>query len=175
MSLLDIGKVIRLETGDYGNPSREEIEKQKQETEEKEKEGRWKSMSICSKAFQMFKDRRPLADVAIELNLKSNAVLDFYDDYLRLIRMEYLGKIYKELEKDFPLFLHLCRRIKKENLNKQDITDLLQNKNKLIDLNEEVIFYNNHIIGQQLKIQQLQQTIDILQSRISNYDGISPP
>ena len=122
----------------------------------------------------MFKDKKPLEDVAIELDIKSNAVLDFYSEYLSLTRMNWLVKIYNELKNDFPLFLHLYNRIKKERLNKQDIADLLQNKNKLIDLNEQVEFYNNHIKGQHMKIQQLAQTINRLQSRIDDNDTISP-
>ena len=122
----------------------------------------------------MFKDKKPLSDVAIELDIKSNAVIDYHNDYLMLTRMSILFKIYNELKSDFPLFLHLYNRIKKERLNKQDIVDLLQNKNKLIDLNEQVGFYNNHIKGQYMKIQQLVQTINRLQSRIGNYDGINP-
>src|SRR5690242_10511821 len=102
--------------------------------------------------FRCSRTKSPLEDVAIELDIKSNAVLDFYSEYLSLTRMDWLVKIFKELEKDFPLFLHLYNRVKKEGLNKQDITDLLQNKNKLVDLNEQVEFYNDHIKGQYTKI-----------------------
>jgi len=121
----------------------------------------------------MFKDKRTLADVAIELDIKSSAVLDFYSDYLCLLRMNNLVTIYRELKKDFPLLLHLYHRIKKEGLNKQDITDLLQNHNNLIDLDEQVKFHNNHIIEQQLKIQELAHIINRLNTRIDNNDGIS--
>ena len=95
-------------------------------------------MSPYAQAFQMFKDKRTLADVAIELDIKSRIVLDFYNDYLCLLRMDNLVTIYRELKKDFSLLLHLYHRIKEEGLNKQDIIDLLQNHNKLVDLNEQV-------------------------------------
>ena len=131
-------------------------------------------MSPYARAFQMFKDKNPLEDVAIELDIKSNAVLDFYSEYLSLTRMDWLVKVYKEFGQDFPLLMHLFNRVKKERLDKQDIAELIQNKNKLIDLNEQVEFYNNHIKGQHMKIQQLVQTINRLQSRIDNYDGINP-
>jgi hypothetical protein len=157
VSLLDIGKIIDKVTGD-GEPSQQEIEKEM----ENEKQKRWKSLSPYAKAFQMFKDKRTLADVAIELDIKSSAVLDFYNDYLCLLRMNSLVTIYNELKKDLPLLLHLYRRIKEEGLNKQDITELLQNHNKLIDLNEQVEFYNNHIGEQQVKIQQLYQLAYVL-------------
>ena len=54
------------------------------------------------------------------------------------LRMDYLVTIYREFKNDFSLFLHLYHRIKEEGLNKQDIIDLLQNHNKLMDLNEQV-------------------------------------
>ena len=86
----------------------------------------------------MFKDKRTLADVVIELDIKSRIVLDFYNDYLCLLRMDNLVTIYRELKERFSLLLHLYHRIKEEGLNKQDIIDLLQNHNKLVDLNEQV-------------------------------------
>ena len=104
MSLRDICKIINKETGDE-DPSQQEIEKEKQ--------NKWKSMSPYARAFQMFKDKKILADVAIELDIKSNAVLDIYRDYLMLTRMSVLVKVYDELKNDFPLFLHLFRRIKR--------------------------------------------------------------
>ena|SRR6476659_2771132 len=110
----------------------------------------------------MFKDKRTLADVAIELDIKSSVVLDYYDDYLCLLRMNNLVTIYRELKKDFPLFLHLYHRIKEERLNKQDITELLQNHNRLIDLNEQVVFYNNCIYELKVKKSILEQEINRL-------------
>jgi hypothetical protein len=112
MSLRDIGRIIAKETGDHVLVERD---KQQQESE-KEKQNKWKSMSIYSKAFQMFKNKRTLADVAIELDLKSSAVLNFYNDYLDLLKMSWLVHIYNDLKEDFVLFLHLYNRIKKEGL-----------------------------------------------------------
>ena len=80
ISLRDISIILAKETGDYERVKRE---KHIQEAE-KEKLKKWKSLSPYARAFQMFKDKRPLADVAIELDIKSSAVLDFYNDYLRL-------------------------------------------------------------------------------------------
>ena len=167
ISLRDIGKIQHKLTGD------EDFFESEQKKQEEEKQKR-KPLSPYARAFQMFKDKNPLEDVAIELDIKSNAVLDFYSEYLSLTRMDWLVKVYKEFGQDFPLLMHLFNRVKKERLDKQDIAELIQNKNKLIDLNEQVEFYNNHIKGQHMKIQQLVQTINRLQSRIDNYDGINP-
>ncbi len=80
----------------------------------------------------MFKDKKSLADVAIELDIKINAALDFYSDYLRLVRMNSLVGIYQDLKDDWPVLIHLYKRVKKERLNKLDIAKLLENQNKLI-------------------------------------------
>jgi hypothetical protein len=109
VSLRDIGSIIHKESGNKYN-SQEEKDKQL----EIEKQKKFKSLSPYSRAFQIFKDKKPLEDVAIELDIKSSAVLDYYNDYLRLTKMNVLVKIYKELKSDFPLFLHLYNRIKKE-------------------------------------------------------------
>jgi hypothetical protein len=62
----------------------------------------------------MFKDRKPFEDVAIELDLDTDTVLFFYEDYLRLLKINWLVKIYKDLKKDFPLFIYLYKRVKKK-------------------------------------------------------------
>ncbi len=123
----------------------------------------------------MFKDKLSLADVAIELDIKTDAVLSFYIDYLRLVRMDCLVKIYDDLGKDFPMFpLHLYRRIKKEGLSMEDITELVENQQDLKYLEKLVELYIEHIRGQQIQVKQLEQVIDGLKLRIGNYDCISP-
>jgi hypothetical protein len=44
-------------------------------------------LSFYAQAFQIIKGRKSLADVAIELDIKTDVVLDFYRDYLILIKM----------------------------------------------------------------------------------------
>jgi transposase len=67
VSLKDIGKIIRKATGDS-----------QREDEKKEKRQR----SPYARAFQMFKDKLSLADVAIELDATADTVLNFHSDYL---------------------------------------------------------------------------------------------
>ncbi len=138
ISLKDIGKIIRKITGD-------EDLAEKSKEEEKEKQKRIKSLSPYAKAFQMFKDNKGLADVVIELDSEAVVVLNFHADYLRLVRINGLVDIYQELKNEFPLFFYLYMRIKKEGLNKQDISDLLQNQQRLVEMEKRVNLYNNHI------------------------------
>ena len=62
ISLKDIGKIIRKITGD-------EDLAEKEKEEEKEKQKRIKDLSPYAKAFQMFKDKKSLVDVAIDLDM----------------------------------------------------------------------------------------------------------
>jgi transposase len=166
ISLKDIGNIINRETGDAEVLSKEEKEKEKQK--------RLKSLSPYAKAFQMFRESKTLSGVVVELDLDANTVLEYHGDYLRLVKMNSLVDIYKDLMDDWPVFMHLYRRIKKEGLNKQAITDLLENQNKLGDLEQRVVLYNKFIRGQQLEKQQLKMEIDTLRKKRDNYDGISP-
>jgi transposase len=166
ISLKDIGKIINRETGDAEVLSKEEREKEKQK--------RLKSLSPYANAFQMFRENKTLPEVVVELDLDANTVLDYHGDYLRLVKMNSLIGIYKNLKDDFPLFLHLYRRIKREGLNKQAITDLLENQNKLEDVEQRVVLYNEFLQGQQLQKQQLEREINLLRTKRDNYDGISP-
>ena len=91
--------------------------------------------------------------------------MDFYKDDLELVRMGWLVKIHNDLRKDFPIFFYLYQRIKKEGLNKQDITVLVRNQQKLKDLEHRVDLYSEFIRGQQLQKQQLEQEIERLKSK----------
>ena len=116
-------------------------EREKEEEKEKEKQKRLRSLSPYAQAFQMFKDKLSLADVVIELDIDTGTVLNYYEDYLILVRTNNFMTIYDELKDDFPTIIHLYRRIKKEELTKQDITDLLQNQQRLRDMEKRVELY----------------------------------
>ena len=111
ISLKTIGQILNKETGD----------------DEAEREQRIKAKSEYAQAFKMFKDGRPLEDVAIELDVETPTILCYYQDYLQLVNMGRLVNIYKEIKDDLPLFLRLYRRIKKERLSKQELDILLKN------------------------------------------------
>ena len=173
ISLRDIRTIIRKETGDDDFLGRE---KQKQETEEqkeKEKQKRLKYLSPYARSFQMFKDRMPLEDVAIEIDLDADTVLHYYKDYLRLLKMGWLVNIYEDLKKDFPLFIYLYKRIKKEGLNKQDITVLVKSQQELKFMEHRVDLYSDFIRGQQLQKYQLENEIKKLNTKRNNFGHIS--
>ncbi len=79
----------------------------------------------------MFNDEIPLTDVAIALDIKTDTVLDFYVDYLRLLNMRGLVTMYNDLGNDINLFFYLYSRIKKEGLDLDDVKNLLENQQEL--------------------------------------------
>jgi hypothetical protein len=83
--------------------------------------------------------------------------------------MGWLVGIYNYLKEDFPIILFLYKRIKKEGLDKQDIT-VIRNQQQLKEMEHRVDLYNDFIRGQQLQKQQLEQEINLLQSKIINYE-----
>ena len=122
----------------------------------------------------MFKDRKPLEDVAIELDLDTDTVLYYYKDYLRLLKMGWLVKIYNDLKEDFSVFLCLYKRIKKEGLSKQDITVLVRNQQQLKEMEHRVDLYSDFIRGQQFQKQQLENEIVNLNTKRNNFCHVSP-
>src|SRR6185437_16278050 len=160
ISLRDIGTIIHKETGD------DELKK------EKEKQERLKYLSTYAKSFQMFKDRKPFEDVAIELDLDTDTVLFFYEDNLRLLKINWLVKIYKDLKEDFPLFIYLYKRVKEEGLNKHDITVLVKGQQDLKFMEHRVDLFSDFIRGQQLQKQQLEQEIKMLKTNLDNFGVI---
>jgi hypothetical protein len=161
--LKDIGKIIRKETGD-------DVNENPKKDNEKDKEKWLKSLSPYVQAFQMFRERKIFAYVVIELDIDTDTVLNYYEDYLILVRTNSFVAIYDDLKDDLPIFIHIYRRIKKEKLTKQDITNLLQNQQRLKDMEKRVDLYLEHIRGQQLQIKQHDQLISNLKSSIDNYN-----
>ena len=130
VSLRDIGSITRKAAGDDDIPDagEEELVQNRKLTDK----------SYYAQSFQMFKEGKSLIDAVIELDLNTDIVRAYYSDYLDLTNRKKLTNIYSELKNDFPLFLHLYRRIKKEGLNKQDITDLLKSQIKLKEMEKSL-------------------------------------
>jgi hypothetical protein len=144
ISLKDIGKIIRKETGD-------DVNENPKKDNEKDKEKWLKSLSPYVQAFQMFRERKIFAYVVIELDIDTDTVLNYSEDYLILVRTNSFMAIYYELKDDLPTFIHLYRRIKEEKLTKQDITNLLQNSKDLKIWRKELTYILNISEGNNCK------------------------
>jgi len=56
-----------------------------------------KPPSITSKAFQMFKENKSRIDIAIALNLETDHVVTLLEDYLKLMNLDKVMAICKDL------------------------------------------------------------------------------
>ena len=110
VSLKDIGTIIRTYTG-----------------ENEESPYREKGLSTCSRAFRLFKEGKSLVDVAIAMEIDTDRTMGLYNDYLRLLNLQKLMSMYKELGDDGLYFLnYLYNQIKYEGLaTKKDIHGIL--------------------------------------------------
>ena len=153
ISLRTIGKILNKATGDdVADNEEEDLKKQRRVID----------LSPYAQAFKMFQQSHPLTDVAISLDIDTNTVLYYYKDYLKLVNTRRLVAIYEELKDELPLFIYLYRRIKKERLNKQDITEIIEYQRQLKDLDKKIDFYNNHIKGLMTQISHLESKYEEL-------------
>lgn len=129
ISLRSIGQILNKVTGDDAD----------------EKDKKLESNSEYAQALQMFKEGKPLTDVAIELDIETPSVLCYYEDFLKLVNMRRLVSIYNEVKDDLPIFLDLYRHIRKEELSKQQIVELLKDSHLLSELKHRVDLFNDHI------------------------------
>jgi DNA invertase Pin-like site-specific DNA recombinase len=160
VSPTEIKKILDKVTGD--------AESIQQDIKEKEKQ---KPKTLYAQAFQMFRNDQSLTKVVVELDIDAFTVIKYYEDYLALKRMNILVDIYPEVLQayNWKIFYHLYRRIKEEGLNKQEITEILQNKNKLKDLYYKLEFYHKHISELKSRKLALEQGINSLRQRRDNY------
>jgi hypothetical protein len=151
ISLRDICKIRKKVSG----------EDESEETAEQKYARKLKEKSHYAQCFQMLKNGKSLIDIVIELDMEADIIRSYYSDYLGLMNMKTLETIYKDIKNDFSLFIHLYKSIKKEGLNKQDITDILENQKELKDIEYRVRLFNEHI--GELQAQKLQLEREIME------------
>jgi len=91
------------------------------------------SQSLNSRAFKMFSDGKSLVNVAIALDIGADEVLGIHNDYLRLLNLDSLMTLYRDLDdNDFNLLMYLYRQLKWEGLaNRNDILNVVQMEDNL--------------------------------------------
>jgi hypothetical protein len=152
VSLRNIGEINRKAAAGDSEP---------RETDEQKKERELKNKTLYAQCFQMFRNGKPLIDIVIELDMEAATVKRLYSDYLELKDMSELENIYADLKDNFSLFVHLYERIKKEGLNKLDITFILEIESQLKDNENRARLLNEHI--EDLKSQELKLDIQLME------------
>jgi hypothetical protein len=115
-----------------------------------------------------------LVNVAIALGMDADEVLSIRYDYLRLLNMDRLMTLYRELDdNDFNLLVYLYRQLRHEGLaNKNDILNVVQMEGKLKSLNSE-LYETGGDIGRLNSLKfNLERDVDELTRKIGDYDAI---
>ena len=124
VSLKDIGTILRRYTGEEG-----------------ESPYCKKGLSTCSRAFRLFKEGKNKVDVAITLDIEADQVFCIYEDYLRLLSLDRLTTMYKELGNDgIDLLNYLYNQLKWDGLaTKEDIHRIIGTAGELGNLDQALI------------------------------------
>lgn len=133
MSLRDIGEIV--------NRAKEEKERQEHK-------------SLAVQAYDKFsKDKTPL-QVAIDLNIGQAQASHYHWEYLKLIGLEDITKIYLEFKGDVSYFVSLCKAVKEAKMGIPQVVNLLR-------------VANNHLPLVEHRYQELQKQNNTLESNLS--------
>jgi hypothetical protein len=139
----EIAKIARISPRDI-KPIIDKAYQEKERTEHK---------SIAVQAYELFsKDKTPL-DVAISLNIGQIPALQYYTEYLKLVRFEDITKIYVEFKGDISYFVSLCKAAKAAKMGISQVVNLLKTA-------------NNYLPSVQHRYEQLQNQNIILDSNL---------
>jgi hypothetical protein len=127
MSVRDIGEIVN---------------KAKQEKERQEHK------ALFVQAYELFsKGKKPL-EVAIILNLGQAQVTAYYADYLKLVQLDDITKIYLEFKGDVSYFVSLCKTAKAAKMGIPQVINLLRIANNYLPSvqrrHEQLQEENNH-------------------------------
>lgn len=105
-------------------------------TGEKETENE-KPLSISSKAFQLFLEKKSLVEVAINLEISKDETIKVYSDFLALHNMGRVAEILKKYIKILPAFLKWFQYMKETGVRKTDVARAIENIKQIDALNQK--------------------------------------
>jgi hypothetical protein len=112
-SFRDIGAII-------------EREQKRQETIERQTH----QADIASRAYSLFSKGKPPVEVAIELKLRQPDVQMLYGEYLKLVGLEKLHKVYEEVGEEIENFFNLYNMMKASGINALHVKRLVRIANE---------------------------------------------
>jgi hypothetical protein len=115
-----------------------------------------------------------LVDTTIALDIYTDETIDLYNDYLRLLNMQKLMSMYKELGNDGIYFLnYLYNQLTRQGFaNKNDIRRIIGVTGELRNLGQTLIETANDIGGLNFFKSNIERDVDELTRKIDDYDAI---
>ena len=119
-----IAKEMKMSVRDIG----EIVKRAKQEKERQEHK------ALFVQAYELFfKGKKPL-EVAIILNLGQAQVTAYYADYLKLVQLDDITQIYRELGSGIWDFVKLCKEAKAAKMGTSQVVNLLNIANNQLPI-----------------------------------------
>jgi hypothetical protein len=116
-------------------------------------------------AYKLFYEGKTSLDVTAELNLPGPQVQQFYVEYLNLMRMDKLVKVYQEIKGGIGYFLKLFRLGKEERLTAEQIIHLTNVADSIHNLEQKFRQLQARLIKIELK-----RSVDIEQLKTLHDD-----
>jgi hypothetical protein len=115
-----------------------------------------------------------LVDTTIVLDIDTDETIDLYNDYLRLVNMQKLMSMYKELGNDGIYFLnYLYNQLTRQGFaNKKDIRRIIGVTGELGNLGRTLIETASDIGGLNFFKSDIERDVDELTRKIDDYDAI---
>ena len=120
--------------------SKEYERKKRLETNKrKEKKNQTKKPSISSQAFILFKEGKQIDEVKVLLDIPYKLAIEYWEQYLKSIRMYECFEFYQNHSYDIPTFLSINTFLERNDIYGKDIVNVLRTANDVINLNQTII------------------------------------
>jgi len=116
--------------------------------------------SLAVQAYELFSKGKTLIQVTIDLNLGQAKATTYYGEYLKLVGLGDITKIYLEFKGDVSYFVSLCKAAKAARMSVPQVINLLKTA-------------NNYLPSVQRRHEQLQNENIILDSNKECGKGVS--
>src|SRR5919199_1042104 len=146
MSVRDIGQIV----------NRAKQEKERQEHK-----------SLAVQAYEHFSKGKTPLEVAIKLNIGQAQATAYYWEYLKLVQLDDITKIYQELGSDAWYFVKLCKEAKAAKMGVSQVINLLRIANNYLpsvehrynELQKESNILESIIVDKSIQVQNLNSQI----------------
>ncbi|HKQ22202.1 MAG TPA: hypothetical protein VJS91_09195, partial [Nitrososphaeraceae archaeon] len=128
-NMREIAKEAHMSFGDIGSITRKENEASEPESKAKSKE---------TQALELFKKGKKPVDVSIIMDLNPSEVVQIYNQFWELKSLYQLLDFYRKVKADTSLLLKIHEVVKKNDLSKKDIINIVDYADKYHFLKEEV-------------------------------------
>jgi methyl-accepting chemotaxis protein len=128
-TMREICKVVHMSFGDIGSITRKENEEKNPKRMEKSQE---------SQALKLFKKGKDPVDVVISLDLSPSKAAEIYKEFWELKGLYGLLQLFEKIKHDISLLLRVYEIVKKYDLTKKDIINIVKYADEYDFLKEEI-------------------------------------